>query len=183
MSRVIFLLEEYSMKALLDGLLPRLFPTLSFLCVPHDGKKDLEKGIARKLKAWREPGARFIVMRDNDGEDCGAVKAQLLEQCRLGNRTDTKVRIVCQELESWYFGSPAALAAAFRRTELGNLGTRARFRDPDRIQQPSRALVDLVPEFQKVGGARLMSQLLTRDNRSRSFQQFVVAVEQLAAIT
>lgn len=42
MNRVVFLLEEYSMKVLLDGLLPRLFPDLLFQCVPHDGKGDLE---------------------------------------------------------------------------------------------------------------------------------------------
>ena len=56
MTRVVFLLEEYSMKVLLDGLLPRLFPGLPFLCVPHGGKNDLEKSLPRKLRAWREPG-------------------------------------------------------------------------------------------------------------------------------
>lgn len=31
MNRLVFLLEERSMKALLDGLLPSLFPKLNFL--------------------------------------------------------------------------------------------------------------------------------------------------------
>ena len=39
--RLVFLLEEPSMKTLLDGLLPRLFPCWQagthFLCVPHEG--------------------------------------------------------------------------------------------------------------------------------------------------
>ena len=43
MSRVVFLLEERSMKALLDVLVPRIVPGLPFLCVPHEGKDDLEK--------------------------------------------------------------------------------------------------------------------------------------------
>ncbi len=64
MSRIVFFLEEYSMKVLLDGLLPRLFPELPFFCVPHEGKRDLELSIPRKLRAWREPGARFAVIRD-----------------------------------------------------------------------------------------------------------------------
>lgn len=64
--RVVFMLEEYSMKVLLEGLLPRLFPDLAFLCVPHDGKGDLEKSLPKKLRAWREPGVRFVVVRDND---------------------------------------------------------------------------------------------------------------------
>ena len=46
------------MADLLDGLLPRLYPGLSFLCVPHQGKQDLERSLSRKLRAWREPGVR-----------------------------------------------------------------------------------------------------------------------------
>ena len=62
MSRMIFLLEERSMKTLLDGLLPRLMPEMTFICIPHEGKQDLEKNIPRKLRAWREPGAHFVVV-------------------------------------------------------------------------------------------------------------------------
>ena len=40
---------------------------MPFICVPHEGKQDLEKSIPRKLRAWREPSAHFIVVRDNDG--------------------------------------------------------------------------------------------------------------------
>jgi len=69
MSRVVFLLEERSMKILLEELLPRLVPGMPFICIPHEGKQDLEKSISRKLRAWREPGARFVVVRDNDGGD------------------------------------------------------------------------------------------------------------------
>lgn len=47
MSRIVFLLEERSMKTLLDGLLPRFLPGISFLCIPHEGKQDLEKSIPR----------------------------------------------------------------------------------------------------------------------------------------
>lgn len=77
MSRVVFLLEEPSMKVLLDGLLPRLFPGLPFWCIAHEGKSDLELSIPRKLRAWREPGVRFVVIRDNDGGDCRGLKAAL----------------------------------------------------------------------------------------------------------
>jgi hypothetical protein len=54
--------------------LPHLFPHLNFLCVPHEGKQDLEKSIPRELRAWREPAVRFCVLRDNDGSDCEALK-------------------------------------------------------------------------------------------------------------
>ena len=48
MSRIVFLLEERSIAALLDGLLPRFFPGLRLLCVPHEEKHDLEKSIPRE---------------------------------------------------------------------------------------------------------------------------------------
>ncbi len=82
MSRVIFLLEERSMKALLEKLLPRVVQDLPFLCVPHEGKADLEKSAPRKIRAWREPGVRFVIVRDQNGGDCRAVKSRLLRVCQ-----------------------------------------------------------------------------------------------------
>ena len=181
MRRVVFLLEEYSMKVLLEGLLPRLFPDLPFLCLPHEGKQDLKKSIPRKLRAWREPGVRFVVVLDNDGSDCLTLKQNLVDITRRSGRTDTIVRIVCQELEAWYFGAPAALANAFDRPNLLAIAGRARFRDPDAIAQPARALAERVEEFQKVSGARRMAQALTRENRSRSFQVLIAGIDGLAA--
>ena len=180
MSRIVFLLEEYSMAVLLEGLLPRLYPGLAFLCISHDGKNDLGKSIPRKLRAWREPGVRFAVVRDNDGGDCRRLKTSLYSLCQAGNRADSLIRIACQELEAWYLGDPDALADAFGRESLRGIGRRARFRDPDAVSQPSEAIRRLVPEFQKVSGARLMAQHLSRDrNRSRSYHALLAGVESL----
>ncbi|MEP0775303.1 MAG: DUF4276 family protein [Acidobacteriota bacterium] len=179
MSRVVFLLEEYSMKVLLEGLLPRLFPHLSFLCVTHEGKQDLEKSIPRKLRAWREPGVQFCVIRDNGRADCRELKKRLIDLCKSGGRDDVLVRIACQELEAWYWGAPAALAAAFGREKLRQIAEKARFRDPDSVPQPSAALAELVPEFQQVSGARRMARLLSRENRSRSFQALLGGLDRL----
>jgi hypothetical protein len=180
MSRIVFLLEEYSMKVLLDGLLPRCFPDLAFLCIPHQGKHDLEKSIPRKLKAWNEPGVRFCVIRDNDGADCRALKHRLIELCPHERRADTRVRIACQELEAWYFGDIQALADVYGDRVRRHVADKARFRDPDAIVQPSRALADLTPEFQKVSGARAMSERLNMErNTSGSFRAFLDAVQTL----
>ena len=167
------------MKVLLDGLLPRLFPGLPFICVPHEGKQDLARSVPRKLRAWREPGVRFCVIRDNDGADCRALKQELIALCEQGGRNDVLVRIVCQELEAWYFGSPAALAEAFGREDLRRVARRARFREPDAIVQPARALATLVPEFQKVSGARRLAGVLSRDNGSCSFQVLLAGIQRL----
>jgi len=182
MSRVIFFLEEYSMKILLEGLLPRLLPDLSFLCLSHEGKQDLEKSVPRKLRAWNEPGARFVVIRDNDGGDCLALKDKLTQLCLEGRPDNVLVRIACQELEAWYIGEPDALADAYGDESLRDIGHKARFRDSDTVQQPSAALRGLVAEFQKNSGARLMAGFLSRDrNRSASFQALLAGVDRLYA--
>ncbi len=102
MNKFVFLLEEPSMKFLLEGLLPRMFPD-------HD-----------------------------------------------------------------------ALALAFGNERLRRIGRRARFRDPDSVQQPSNALKRLVPQFQKVRGARKMANFLSRErNTSTSFQVLLSGLDRL----
>jgi hypothetical protein len=125
--------------------------------------------------------SRIVVLRDNDGGDCRTLKAALVDLCQRGGRDDTLVRIACQELEAWYFGDLDALADEFADETLRTLGAKARFRDPDAIVQPARALEELIPPFQKVSGARRMGARLKREtNRSRSFQAFINGIEKLA---
>ncbi len=184
MGRVIFLLEEPSMKAFLDEYLPRAFPNLPFLCVIHEGIKDLEASIPRKLRAWREPGVRFVVLRDNHGADCKNVKARLVTLCQQGNRQDALVRIVCQELESWHLGAPQALADAFESPTLARRAAKPKFADPDRLTNASQEMRRLIASFRKIDGARRMGRTMPTDssaNRSRSFQVFHSGLVRLSA--
>ena len=185
--RLVFLLEEPSMKHLLDALLPRLMPgwvaARHFLCVPHEGKSDLDRSIARKLSAWRIPGDRFVVLRDNDAAACEEVKARLIELCKANGRPDTLVRLVCQELEGWYLGDLDALARAYGDPRVCTSATRKRFVDPDAWAKPSVQVQRMLPAFQKGQAAKLMGRALgdAEDNRSRSFQVFLVGVRRVAA--
>jgi len=170
------------MKVLLERLLPRLMPSLPFICVTHEGKQDLEKSIPRKLRAWTEPGVLFVVVRDNDIGDCHELKTRLVGLCREAGREDTLIRIACQELEAWYLGDPEALASAYGRPVLRELSRKARYRDPDAVQKPSAALAELVPEFQKISGARLMGTRLTEaGNRSHSYRTFLEGIRRIAS--
>ncbi len=185
--RLVFLLEEPSMKLLLEGLLPRLMPGWvageHFLCVPHEGKSDLDKSIPRKLSAWQYPGDRFVILRDNDGADCESVLTKLQGMCRAAGRPDTLVRLACQELEAWYLGDLEAMAAAFAQPKANNPAYRKRFADPDAWRKPSVELERLVPSFQKGAGARAMAQHLRepKNNRSYSYGKFVDGVRRLAS--
>lgn len=184
MGRVVFLLEEPSMKAFLDEFLPRAFPELPFLCVRHEGIRDLEASIPRKLRAWHEPGVRFVVLRDNHGADCKAVKRRLLTLCTEGRRNDALVRIVCQELESWHLGAPEALAEAFESPALAKRAAKPKFADPDRLTNAAQEMDRLVAGFRKIEGARRMGRVMPTDptgSRSKSFQVFLGGLSRLAA--
>lgn len=166
------------MREFLNGLLPRLFPDLRFLLITHEGKADLDQSVPRKLRAWRKPDTRFVVLRDQDASPCDAVKQRLLALCEQAGRPDTVVRIACRELEAWYLGDPHAMAVAFEDRKLARLAAKARFRNPDSIGNPSQVMRRLVPGFGKVAGARAMAGQLRRDgNRSPSFRVFLRGVD------
>lgn len=182
MTRLVFLLEERSMQTLLESLLPRLFPQLSFLCVSKEGKNKLDHDIPGILRNWRTPGDRFVIVRDNDNTDCYALKERLRQICCQGRRDDTLIRIVCQELEAWYLAEPDAMADAFGDESLRSIGRQARYRNPDARPKPSQDVESLVPGFQKTETARRMAQHLTREgNRSHSFAVFLNGVEGMLA--
>lgn len=182
--RVIFLLEEPSMKALLDDLIPRLFPGLvvleHFQCVPHEGKSDLDRSFPRKLRGWREPDVRFVIVRDNDGGNCVELKARLRKLCTEAGRPDSLIRLVCQELESWYIGDLRALAAAYPDDKIDTPAMQKRFIEPDAWQKPSVEVLRLAPSFQKISGARAIStKLAPNGNQSKSFQVFTLGVRRV----
>lgn len=183
--RIVFLLEEPSMKILLEGLLPRLFPGMCagrhFLCLPHEGRSDLDVSIPRKLRNWQVPDDRFVILRDNDNACCVDLKARFVRMCLDNGRPDTLVRLVCQELESWYLGDLQALAEAFADPRLASPGNRKRYLEPDAWQKPAAELARLIHTFQKGGAARTMAQTLSPEaNRSPSFQTFIAGLRRLA---
>ena len=179
MKRIVFLLEEKSMEVFLESLLNRWFPTMNFICISHDGKNDLWKSIPIKLRSWKEPGVRFVVVQDNDGGDCIELKQKLLDRCRKSGREDSIVRIACQELEAWYLGDVDALVDAYGslRSKLSAATRRA----PDDVPSPSREVQRLLPNFTKVGGARRMGvRVDPTSNRSASFRVLFRTLEQLS---
>jgi len=178
MSKIVFLLEEPSMRELLDRLLPELLPRgVDFMTIPHEGKQDLEKSIPRKLRAWKEPGVRFIIVRDQDGGDCYRIKDNLISICTRGGRADSVVRIVCNELESWFLGDLAAVATAYDRPSIVRLQRKKKYRNPDSITNAAEELKKLVPEYQKLQGARRIAEHIDKDrNLSNSFHVFLEGV-------
>ena len=181
--KLVFLLEEPSMKYLLDELLPRILPKdIDFQTIPHNGKRDLEKSIPRKLRGWNEPGdIRFVILHDQDTKDCIALKQELLQLCSVTDKP-VLVRISCQEMESWYFGDVNALASAYNNPKLKEISQKKKFRIPDAIPSPKEELYRLIPEHQQIAGAKLVAPHMNiENNTSVSFNYFVSGVRRLAS--
>lgn len=179
--KLVFLVEEQSAACLLEGLLPRILPEdIAYQIVPHNGKRDLERSIPRKLRGWREPGdIRFVILHDQDQQDCLELKRKLKELCGQTDRP-VLIRIACQELEAWYFGDVNALAEAYSQPGLRQISGKKAYRDPDAIPSPKEALYRLVPNHQQISGAkRIAPQMDIEHNTSVSFQMFLSGLRNL----
>jgi hypothetical protein len=125
-----FLVEEISMEAALESLLPKMLTRASFKVHSHQGKPDLLRELPRRLRgyaSWIPATWRIVIIVDRDDDDCTELK-QALEaiarqaglRTRSGARgaTDYVIvnRLAIEELEAWYFGDWQAVVAAYRRT-------------------------------------------------------------------
>jgi len=81
MKELVFLLEEQSAKIFLSIIISKLQNPYPVRYIVFDGKQDLEKNISRKLKAYCNPNAVFIILRDQDSGDCLAIKNRLVNEC------------------------------------------------------------------------------------------------------
>ena len=177
---IVFLLEEQSAKALLETIWPRLIsPDASVRprFIVFEGKQDLEKQLTRKLRGYLNPEARFIVIRDQDQNECHQVKENLAKLCAEAGRTAI-VRIACRELEAFYLGDLKAVEIGLEISGLGAMQMNARFRNPDKLVRPSYELEKVTKSrYQKVAGARAIGPHLNLESpRSRSFHHLVHAI-------
>jgi hypothetical protein len=177
--KLVFLLEEQSMKTFLDGILPRILPPdVTFITVPHEGKTDLQKSIPIKLRAWKQPDVKFVIVQDQDTGDCREIKRKIAELCQ-NTKQEVLIRIACHELEAWYFGDLEAVSKAYSKN-LKALANKKQYRIPDAIICPKRELKKYLPEHQQISGAKLIAQYIDiNNNKSESFQTFVSGVKRL----
>lgn len=167
------------MKEVLDILLPQILPDhVYFKTIPHSGKSDLQESTPRKLKAWRQPDVKFVIVQDQDSGDCMKIKSFLKSLAESSGR-EVLVRIACRELEAWYFGDLKAVSLAYGR-DVCALAAKGKFREPDQIVNPKEELRKLFPEHQQLDGARRIAvHMDIEKNTSPSFQCFVSGVLRL----
>jgi len=199
-----FLVEELSAEAALRDLAPRAIgPDHTFRVHAHQGKHDLLAKLPGRLTGyghWLPRDWRIVVLIDEDREDCRVQKRRLEATARAaGFFTKTSPnargafrvlnRLAIEELEAWFFGDVAALAAAYPGIP-STLGGRARFRDPDAIAGGTWEALER--ELQRAGyypgglakieaAGRIAAHMDLDRNRSRSFQVFLRGLRELVA--
>lgn len=181
--RLVFMVEERSMKELLLAVLPKFLPE-GFdkpLIIAHNGKSDLHKSIPRKLQAWPNKDDKFIIVQDKDSNDCLRLKAELLSLCQ-NSRNDCLIRIACTELESWYLGDLEAVSRAYGK-DYTKLAAKRKYREPDKLGNAKEELRKLILDYQQVDGAKKISAYMDIDNNtSSSFNVFIDGVKKICCM-
>lgn len=145
------------MKALLDQLLIRLLPDTEWEVFDFRSKEQLLlrlpqrlKGYANMIKQVGYDNLRVVVLVDRDDDDCLALKARLetnayaagLRTLSASRATPNAApsqpfyvvnRVVCEELEAWYFGDPSACQVAYHRLKLAHFSN-THLHDPDGVK-------------------------------------------------
>jgi len=184
MKELVFLLEERSAQALLETMLPRLLNSeVQPRYIPFEGKQDLEKQLIRRIRAYQNPRARFMVLRDQDNHpDCVALKRALMTLCEnTGKLPACLVRIACRELESFYLADLVAVEKAFGIAKLAAQQSGKKFRTPDHLGSPSHELGKLTRgRYQKISGSRMLGVHLDLSNqRSPSFRNLIRGIRRM----
>lgn len=198
LEKLIVFVEEFSMEAALEQLLPKLLGDIEFQIIRFQCKDDLLKKAPERLRgyaSWLPANWRILVLVDRDDDDCIVLKAELENMAAAaGLLTKTAAdngqcfqvvnRIAIEELEAWFFGDWSAVQAAYPRVPA-TLPQKAGFRDPDAVAGGTWEALERVLKkagyfstgLRKVELARSVAvHMNPPNNTSRSFQIFAGAV-------
>lgn len=198
LEKLIVFVEEYSMEAALDQILPKMLGDTEFQIVRFQCKDDLLKNLPARLagyRAWMPDSWTILVLVDRDDDDCDVLKqrledmaanAGLLSKTSAGNgrRFQVANRIAVEELEAWFFGDWSAVRGAFPRVPA-TIPNKASFRDPDAILGGTWEALERVLKkagyfstgLRKLECARAVAQHMEPvRNTSRSFQALSGAI-------
>jgi hypothetical protein len=147
LEKLIVMVEEPSMEAALELLLPKMLGDIEFQIIRFQCKDDLLKQLPAPLhgyQSWLPAGWAIVVLLDRDDDDCVELKQQLENMAAqadlltkthagAGNRFRVANRIAIEELEAWFFGDWSAVQQASPRVPA-TIPQKAPYRDPDAIR-------------------------------------------------
>lgn len=195
--RLEFLVEEASMEAFLQALLPRFLPqSCQYAVHPFNGKPDLLRKLPQRLRGYRSilgSDCRIVVVLDRDQDDCRELKSRLERMAlKAGLKTRSTAqkgcwqvvnRLAIEELEAWYFGDWATVCAVYQEVSP-NIPRKKGLRKPDEIKGTWEAFEKVLQQhgyypagLNKIEAAqKIGAQIQPSRCRSRSFQVFWTAV-------
>jgi hypothetical protein len=205
LEKLIVFVEEWSMEACLEQLLPGLLGAAEFQIIRFQCKHDLLKKMPNRLKAYAgclPDHWKILVLVDRDNADCHELKQRLETIARAAGLTTKTAsgpgrsfqvlnRIVVEELEAWYFGDWQAVRDAFPRVPE-NIPRQADYRIPDEIRGGTWERFEQVLKragyfstgLRKLECARAVARHMRPErNGSRSFQAFRQAIATVLAET
>ena len=177
------MLEEISAKYVMQALEGEIFKGLgadiTAQYITHQGKGDLMASIPIKLKAWGTPNTYFIILIDQDTSNCEDLKREIQKKCENSPHKPL-IRIICAELEAWYFGDLSAVEQVYKDFKAGMYKNKARYRYPDSISKPSVVLRRIINGFSKSHAAKHIPAYMTiASNSSPSFRNTVSGIQAL----
>lgn len=184
MRTLVCCLEEPSAWEMLKVVLPKCCPDdVVFQPMIFEGKQDLEKRLAHRIRHWMKPESYFLILRDQDSEPCTEVKSRLVEKVvQSGKEQFSVIRIACHELESFYLGHLAAVEQGLGIDKLSARQKGRKFRNPDQTENPKQELRRLTGErYQPISGSRAIAAHLDLSglNHSHSFRNLLSGVSRL----
>lgn len=198
LEKLIVFVEEPSMEAALEHVLPKLMGDMGYELRRFQCKDDLLKNLPDRLRGyrnWLPEKWAIVVLVDRDDDDCRVLKqtlehmaaaAGLLSKSNVSDGSYFQVanRIAIEELEAWFFGDWAAVRAAYPRVSA-TIPKKVGFRDPDAILGGTWEALERVLKqagyfktgLRKMECARTVAQHMEPSkNTSMSFQAFSSAV-------
>lgn len=147
-----------------------------------DGKGNLMKKCSLVIRTHmaESPGHQFVILCDQDTEECTALKARFVRLVKLHGATGRcRVRIVCRELEAWLLGDRVAFEAAFPGSGIA----RNIHDNPDGVLDPKRLVCRATRSFPVTQVAARVGRKMDSDsikrNHSTSFQCFLSGLARL----
>ncbi|NUO79474.1 DUF4276 family protein [candidate division KSB1 bacterium] len=197
------LVEEPSMEAVLQVLLPRLLGQISFQVYPHSCKEELLARLPERWRGYRQwlpENWKIAVVVDRDDDDCRELKErlnQMADQAGLLTRSTRRDhdyvvihRLAIEELEAWYFGDWEAVRAAYPRVSK-NIPRKESYRNPDAIRGGTWEAFERILQragyfiggLRKIEAARQIAPHLDPErNISKSFQVFRDALREVTKL-
>lgn len=196
LEKLIVFVEEISMEAALDKLLPKILGDVEFQIIQFQCKDDLLKQLPSRLKgysSWLPAEHAIMVLVDRDRDDCLLLKQQLeqisteaglITKTQGAGRFQVVNRVVIEELESWFFGDWQAVRQAYPKVPE-NIPNKAKYRKPDEItggtwealEREMKRVGYFKAGINKLECARKIGQHMNpAENNSPSFNAFVAAI-------